>query len=149
MKRCCQGTQAKQDTGRGAVEPLVCNAEDPALPHSVQMLPAAPLNNALEGHAITCAAPAEDHSVGIGGGDGIRSGLLCRVAKELSAGGLDKLRDPRLRVDERLAPFLAIDDGPQSIAGGASARCCNLLLHFIDQRFCRVNAVHDGADEAD
>ena len=112
MERGGKGTQAKQDAGRGAVEPLVCNAEDPALAHSVQVQPASPLNDALKGHAITCAAPTEDHRVGIGSGDGIRSGLLRRVAKKLSAGGLDQLRDPRLRVDERLAPFLAIDDGP-------------------------------------
>ena len=115
MERGGKCAQAKQDAGCGAIEPLVCNAEDPALARSAQMLPAAPLNDALERHAITRAAPAEDHRVGIGSSDGFRSGLLCGVAKELSAGGFDQLCDPGLRVDERLAPLLAIDNGPWSV----------------------------------
>src|ERR1700761_271914 len=118
MERGGKGAQTKQAAGCGAVEPLVCNAEDAALPHSAQVLPAAPLNNALEGHAIARAAPAEDHRVGIGISDCVRSGLFCGVAKELSAGGFDQLGDPGLRMDERLAPLLAIDDGAQSVTCG-------------------------------
>src|ERR1700733_11381861 len=108
MERGGKCAQAKQDAGCGAVEPLVCNAEDAALPHSAQVLPAAPLNDALERHAIARTAPAEDHCVGIGSSDGVRGGLLCGVAEELSAGRFDQLCDPGLRMDERLAPLFAI-----------------------------------------
>src|ERR1700733_2084312 len=98
MERGGQCAQAKQDAGCGAVEPLVCNAEDPALPHSAQVLPATPLNDALERYAIARAAPAEDHRVGIGSSDGVRSGLFCGVAEELSAGGFDQQGAPGLRM---------------------------------------------------
>src|ERR1700761_2729920 len=108
MERGGKGAQTKQDAGRGAVEPLVCNAEDAALPHSAQVLPAAPLNNALERHAIARAAPAEDHRVGIGGSDGFGGGLLCGVAEELSAGGCDQLCHPGLRMDKGLTPLFAV-----------------------------------------
>ena len=137
MERGGQGTQAEQERGGGGVEPLVGDAEDPAVAYGAQVLPAALRDDALEGHAVARAAPGEDHHVGIGSSDGVRRGLLCGVAKELSAGGLDQLGDPGLRVDERLAPLLAIDDGARSASSAMRrARCCDLLLHFRDQRFC-------------
>jgi hypothetical protein len=121
MERGGKCAQAKQDAGRGAVEPFVCNAKDAALPHSAQVLPAAPFNDTLERHAITRAAPAEDHRVGIGSSDGLRSGLLGGGAEELSAGSFDQLCDPGLRMDERLAPLFAIDDGAWSVTCGLRA----------------------------
>ena len=103
-----QGTQAEEQRWGGSVKPLVCNAEDTAIAHSAEIVPATLCDHALKRDAVAGAAPGEDQEIGIGGRNCFGCGLLCGLANKLPTGGVNQFCNPWLRMDERLAPFFAI-----------------------------------------
>ncbi len=134
--------------GRG-VEELVGDAEDAALTNSLEVMPVALSDDAFERDAVPCSAPGEEEDVGIGGRDLSWSCVGTGCAEVLASGGFDEFGNPRLGVDERLAPLFAVDDGR------VGARCASLTgdfdrgLHFGDEGFGFGLRVDYGGDEAD
>lgn len=68
------GEALEEGLGRG-VEVLVGDAEDPGGTDGLEVMPVALVNDALEGDAIPCSAPAEEEDVGVRFGDGFRGGV--------------------------------------------------------------------------
>jgi hypothetical protein len=146
---CGDAGQASQErVGRG-VEELVGDAEDSALTDSFEGLPAALLDDAVEGNAIPCSAPGEEEDVRVGGCDLFGGGVVAGGAEIVAAGGFDEFGDPGLGVDERLAPLFTVDDGRVSAGFAASARGFDGGLHFGDERFGFGLRVDVRGDEAD
>jgi len=70
------GQAVEQRWDGWGVEEFVGDAEHSALADGAQVLPAALLDDALEGDAISGAAPCQQQNVGGGGGDLFRRAVL-------------------------------------------------------------------------
>ena len=131
----CGGDAAQplQERMSGGVEELVGNAEDAAIADGAQVAPVALGDNAFERDAVPCSAPGEEEDVGVGGGYFFGGGVGSRRAEVEASGGFDEFGDPGLGVDERLAPFFAVDDRGFGARGTALAGGFETELHLGDK----------------
>ena len=72
-------------------------------------MPVALFDDSGEGDAVPCSAPGEEKNVGISVGDGFWCGVGSGLAEVVTAGSFYQFGHPTLGVDERLAPFFAVD----------------------------------------
>jgi len=103
-----RGQAFKQVEGWG-VEELIRDAEDAAVADGTEMLPVALCDDAVKRDTVSGAAPCEEKDVRVKGGDGLWRSVDAGSADETAVGGGDELSDPGLGMDERLAPFFAVD----------------------------------------
>ena len=148
MYRGGEAGQAFEEGVGGGVEKLVGDAVDVAVGDGAQRMPVALLDDASQGDAIAGAAPGEDEDFGVTGCDGLCSGGFACVADEFAAGSLDQLLDPGLRMNQRLAPFFAIDAWTLGDGLGLKANGVNGRGEFGDQVVGTIGSMDDGADEA-
>ncbi len=132
--------------GRG-VEVLVGDAVDAVIADGAEMMPVALGDDAVEGDAVSGAAPGEEEDVGVGCGDGFGGGLGAGCADECASGCGDELGDPGLGVDEGLAPLFAVDGGFW-LAGCGFLCGKDGLLEGLDEGFGFGGAVDLARDEA-
>lgn len=106
------------------------------------------VDDAFEGDAGSGSAPGGEDDIGVGGGDGFGCGGASGRAEEFSAGCFYQLGDPMLGVDERLAPFFAVDALSRQCSG-SGADGFDGGLHLRDEGFGLRGGIGDGANEAD
>src|SRR5215475_1962842 len=99
MNGLSKGVNAVDQCRSWSVEQLVSDAIDSAILHSTQVVPAALLDDALQGHAVPGSAPGSNDYVGINGGDSISLSRRARRADELAVRSLDQFHDPELGMD--------------------------------------------------
>ena len=78
-----------EEGGGWSVEELVGDAVDLAVADRAEVVPVALGYDAVEGDAVPCSAPGEEEDVGVGGGDGVGSGVGAWCAEEGASGGGD------------------------------------------------------------
>ncbi len=143
-----QAGQAFENWVGGGVEKVVGDAVDAGIFDCAQRVPAALLDDARQGYAIAGAAPGEDEKVWIAGRNGFRSSGFAGVADEFAAGGFDQLLHPGLRVNQRLAPFFAVDLGTVGDCRRLKANGVDAGAEFRDQLFRAIGGMDDGTDQA-
>ena len=131
------------------VEVLVGDAEDAAGSNGLEVMPVALGDDAFEGDTVPCSAPGEKEDVGVGGGDGFRSGVSPWPSQILASGGFDEFGYPGLGMDEGVAPFLTVDHGRLRAPGAPLSRGCDGGLHLGNDGFGFRLSVDVGGDEAD
>jgi len=82
------GEALEEGLGRG-VEVLVGDAEDAGGADGFEVVPVALGDDAFEGDAIPCSAPAEEEDVGVGFGYGFGCGVRARCTEVFASGGFD------------------------------------------------------------
>jgi hypothetical protein len=127
--------QALEEGVGGGVEELVGDAEDSAFLHGSQVMPVALLDDAIKGDAVPCPAPGEEEDVGVGCAYDLCGGVSARFTEIFTSCGFYQFGDPRLGVDEGLAPLLAVDGGGLGAAFAALACGCDGGLHLGDKGF--------------
>ncbi len=133
-----EGVEAADESRSRSIQQLIGNAVNPAVSYRAQVLPAPLFDDALQGHTIAGSAPCGYDHVGIGGSHRLGLGRRPRFADEFAARSLDELHDPELRVDQGLAPLLAIDPRPDASRCGAPPDVLDLGLHLLDQRLAAL-----------
>src|ERR1700722_14621045 len=141
MNRESQRLQTLQQSGCGSIQKFIANAENLAGEPRAGPLPAPIRNNLLQRHAVSPATPFCYDHFGIEMLNCLGCRLATRCAHEVPSSGVDQFRDPGLRCDERLAPFLTPDSGPSS-SGGMSAYFFELGLHGLDHLFAPIHSAN-------
>src|ERR1700736_6148751 len=106
MNSCSQRPQTINQGGGRSIQKLVSNAIDAASFRGPHLQPAAVADDFFQGNSRARAAPCGDQHIRVFSEYGFGSCLFARNANELASGCLDEFSYPRLRGDERLAPFL-------------------------------------------
>ena len=75
-----------EERSGGGVEVLVGDAEDTVGADGFEVMPVALVDDALEGDAVPCSAPAEEEDVRVGFGDGFGGGVGAGFAEVLASG---------------------------------------------------------------
>jgi len=103
-----RGLTFEQGRG-GSIQVFIGNAVDAGVTDGAKTLPISLSDDAVERNAVAGAAPSEEQNVGIGCSHYFGRGVRAGCAQESAAGGFNQLSYPVLRVDQRLAPFFAIN----------------------------------------
>jgi hypothetical protein len=141
--------EAFEQVRPGSVEELVGDAEDAAFTDCAEMVPVSLRYNFFERDAVSGSAPCEEENVGVGAGYGLWSGVGAGFAEVLATGDFDQIGDPRLGVDEGLAPFFAVDDGGLGSRERLPAGHLDGGFHASDEGFAFSICVNYGGNEAD
>jgi len=132
-----QSFQSFDQRGRGRIQELVWHTKNFLLSDRLQLCPTPLLYYFCQRHAVSRAAPCHHDNVGSGSLDLFRLRVCAGSSEKFPASGLDQLRHPSLRVDQRPSPLFAIDQRLFVSARRLSPHFVDLLLHMRDC-FCSV-----------
>src|SRR6266849_9080480 len=120
MNRRRQCPQTQDEGGGGSVQQFVANTIDAARLHSPRFLPATVADDLFQWNPVAGSAPGSDHHVWIVGRNRFRRPLGTRLTQKLTARGFHQFRNPLLRRNQRLTPFLAKNARTLLAADGAN-----------------------------
>lgn len=145
MNGPCECVKSTEECGRGSIEEFVRDAIDAVIARGVGLGPLTVADNLFEWNAISRATPGGDDDLGIGTADCVGICMLARITQKLATSGFNEFSDPRLRMDDGLAPFFA-KDGRFGERGSSLADGVDFALHGGYELGAAVRRTDDSGD---
>lgn len=141
-----QRVKSVDQSGRGRVQQFIGNTVDLRVARGCGSVPGSIANNFGKWNPAAGAAPGGDDDFWIALQNGVRGDLSTGLADKFSSGRLDQFRDPGLRSDQRLAPFLAEDAFCWQV-GSLALNVFDRMLHIDDDLSRTCAGMNDACEE--